>query len=156
MTMLAGKALLHGYNGSPRYSGQLPKAEPRRGGVPKLQGWWVSIVVYHGDSGVVSIWGVRGAASARSYRDVPCLQRLASAMVGAGVVCGRCRAAVLAIGGVSREFYERSVLGGACHQRDGWAGEVDDKWVFVFERHSGERWMHCDLGLAAATGCCAC
>jgi len=26
----------------------------------------------------------------------------------------------------------------------------------VFERHCGERWMHRDLGLAAATGCCAC
>jgi len=58
-------------------------------------------------------------------------------MVGVGAVCGRCRAAVLAIGGVSGECYERyerSVLGGACHQRDGRAGEVDDKRVSVFER----------------------
>jgi hypothetical protein len=44
----------------------------------------------------------------------------------------------------------------AISEMAGPAGEVDDKGVFVFERHSGERWMHRDLGLAAATGCCAC
>jgi len=71
-------------------------------------------------------------------------------------LCGWCRAGVLAVGGVSEECYERSVLGGVCHQRDGRAGVVDDMWVCPSLSGTVERWMHRDLGLAAATGCCAC
>lgn len=69
-------------------------------------------------------------------------------------MCSQRRTGVRAVGGVSGERHERSVLGGACRQRGGRAGEVDNDWVSIFERHDGEKWMCRDIGLAAASGCC--
>lgn len=107
--MPAGKALLHGYNGSPMYIGQLPKAKPCCCGLQSCRDGESPSWRRMGTVGVVSM-GLWGAVVVHSYRGLPCLRRLANAMVVAGVVCGWCHTGVLAVGGVSGECYKRSVL----------------------------------------------